>query len=363
MPKRNQHKCSSGTSKSIGLEVVATTSEAGVVRCKFQYHKLGFVHMMPREKLFQLRPNSIAAVVQRLPTEIQKKWQVPEFIVFQARITPTFGLEQMGSGYPCKDEAQVKEISELIKAKNQAVPHIGLASWRGGFGIVEMTNPEAWYDEMVLFSYNKPQRIGDQISSFSLKHFKRCLGKPPEMIKEEMLPTTNREVAENLLRQRHTELQAEETAKQIKASDAAVNAKEAAALQESQLLVLSKALPETVKLFQSPEIRTPETTYAAYQRDIFALTGKMYEPTTFNQEQFLKTAMSLYNRRRRKKMGIDPLAYELVAGWFYRGYGSMTPEKRAIALKERRFESITPQGIRKLCSRLRLPMQRKPGFH
>jgi len=318
--------------------------------------------MVPQEKLFQLRPNSITAVVQRLAPETQKKWQVPEFLVFQARITPTFGIEQMGSGYPCKDEATAKEISELIKAKNQAVPHVGLASWRGGFCILEMNNP-AWYEEMVLFCYNKPQKIGDQISSFSLRHFKFCLGKPPEMIKEEMLPTTKREVAENLLRQRHAEFQAEAAAKQISPSEAAANAKEAAALHESQLLVLSRVFPETIKIFKSPPNRTPESIYAAYQRDIFASTGEMYEPLTFNKEQFLKTAMSLYNRRRRKKRGIDPLAYELVAGWFYRGYGNMTPENRAIALKERGFDQMTPQAIRILCKRLRLPSQRKPGFH
>jgi hypothetical protein len=57
---------------------------------------------------------------------------------------------------------------------------------------------------------------------------------------------------------------------------------------------------------------------------------------------------SLNNQRRAgktEKEDIDLLEYELAAGWFFRGYGNMTPQKRADALKGRGFGKISGRGL------------------
>lgn len=306
-------------------------------------------------------------VTIRFSAEHQQKWKAPEFLVFQVRITEMFEVEQVGSGFPCVNEDKAKEIAQLIEAKNVRTPMVMLMSWRGGFAVATMTNQEAWYDELVLFNYNQPKNIDGQLSKFSLRHFKRCLGKPVEMVKEEMLPTTDPEIAQKLFLQKSEQLKSEDAAKQkMPPPDAMESAAETAALKESQFIVLSKAFPETIQMLRSGKISNPADVYAAYQRDFFVLTGKMFEPLKFNQEQFWKAATAIRNRRhnRKKKKGIDPLEYELVAGWFFHGYGKMTPQDRIAALKLRGFRILpSSEAIRKLCKKLKLPSMRKPGCH
>jgi hypothetical protein len=317
-----------------------------------------------RDEIFKLKPGTVVGVVAKSDPKNQLAFNVPEFVVFQARVTPTFEVEQVGSGFPCKDEAKAKEIYQVIVAKNSAVPHVVMFNWDGGFWIATITNTEAWYDELVLFPYHKPKKFGKQLSLFSLRHFKHSLGKPAEMIKEEMLPTTDSAVAEKLFQQRNAELKAEEAAKnKAPTPQPSTIVSMSAALKESQLLVLAKAFPETVKFLQATTSAKPDEVYAAYQRDIFKTTGKMDEPLTFNADQFDETVKALTNSHRRKKMGIDPIEYELVVGWILRGYGKMTPLKRAAALKIRGLYPPSSEAIRKICKRLKLPTIRKPGFH
>jgi hypothetical protein len=341
-----------------------TTNETATTSCKFRYHRMRITFGFPRDDIFKLQPGTVIGVVAKSDAHNQKKFNVPEFIVFQARVTPVFEVEQVGSGFPCKDEAKAKEIYQLVVAKNLNVPIVVLVSWDGGFAIATASIPEAWYDELVLFHYHNPQKCGNKLSLFSLRYFKHCLGKPPEMIKEEMLPTMDSAVAEALLQQRNAELKAEEEAKRKKSGpQLSTIISSSATLKESQLLVLAKAFPETVKFLQTPSGANAKDVYAAYQRDIFRTTGKMDEPLTFNQEQFYRTIKTLNNRRRRTKMGIDPIEYELVVGWFFRGYGNMPPQARTDALKQHGLHPPTADAIRQMCKRLKLPSLRKPGSH
>ncbi len=318
----------------------------------------------PKKQIFKMRPESLIGVYVGLDLENQKLLQCPPFLAFQMRITSDFDIEQMGDGFPCKDEAIAKEIVQIIQAKNLPVPIVVLFSWGGGFWIGTMSNPDEYYDECVLFCYNKPQKVGEQFSGFSLRHFKRHLGKPPEMVKEEMLPTTDRAMAEKLFQRRIAEIKAAELAKPKESSPPpSTSVQPPANLKESQLLVLSKAFPETVKILQSNNRAEPEEAYAAYRRDIFRTTGKMDEPLMFNQAQFDITKKALNNKNRRAKMGIDPIEYELVVGWYFRGYGNMPPPARVTALKKRGLHPPTADGIRKMCKRLKLPQLRKPGLH
>ncbi|HTB83480.1 MAG TPA: hypothetical protein VK742_07500 [Candidatus Sulfotelmatobacter sp.] len=332
--------------------------------CKFRYHRAVIRFGFVRDEIFKLQPGTIIGVIVKSDAHNQQKFSIPEFIVFQAHVTPKFEVEQVGSGFPCKDEAKAKEVYQVVVAKNLIVPIVVLVTWDGGFALATASNPEAWYDELVLFCYNKPQIIGEQLSKFSLKYFKRSMGKPPEMVKEEMLPTIEPVEAEKLFQQKSAQIKADELAKIKKISPSpSTITQPSVALKESQLLVLSKAFPETIKFFKSTEKPSPQDVYAAYQRDIFKATGKMDEPLTFNQDQFTKAVKVFNNKRRRTKMGIDPIEYELVAGWFFSEYGNMPPHARVNALKKRGLHPPTADAIRQMCKRLKLPSIRKPGLH
>jgi len=352
--------------KAGNLEALRPAQEVSVVPCTLKYHRHQLTFDLPRDQVFKLVPGHMVPVTINLSTADQEKWKSPEFIVFQVRITEFFEVEQVGSGFPCDTAAKAKEVAQLIDSKNLPVPMVTLISWSGGFAVATMTNREAWYDELVLFHYHQPQKISEQWSQFSLRHFKKCVGRPPEMVKEEMLLTTDPQVAQELFLQKHLQLKAGEAARRKPQDVAALNTNEAVALRESQLIVLSKAFPETVWFMRNGHGGKPRDVYAAYQRDMFTLTGKMFEPLTFNQEQFWKAVTSFKNRRRNRKKdrGIDPLEYELVTGWFFRGYGKMTPNNRVAALKARGFRQIpSSEAIRKICTKLKLPSLRKPGHH
>lgn len=303
-------------------------------------------------------------IAMNLSLKDQQELKSPAFVAFQVRITDTFQIEQVGSGYPCRDESKLKEIFGIIEEKNQTVPLVILFSWRGGFAVGAMNNQEASYDELVLHHYHEPQRIGNEWSNSSIRHFKMSLGKPPEMIREEMLPTIDLNEAEKIFQQKIEQLKAETSPRT--GEEETADAKESSTLRESQMIVLSKGYPETIDLMRSRAKR--EEVYAAYRRDMFAMTGKMFEPLTFNQEQFWKTATSIQRNRRargrKNKTGIDPLEYELVAGWYFRGYGDMSPENRRAALESKGFRELpSAEVIRKLCRKLKLPPLRKAGRH
>ena len=292
----------------------------------------------------------------------QKSLNLPEFVVFQVKITPTFEFEQTGSGFPCKTEAKANELVKMIEEKNNASPNVVLFSWEGGFALGTVSNMQATYEELVLYTFHKPQVHDGKLCGFSLRLYKMGLDNPPELVKEEMLPTTDLQEAQALFEAKDTKPKDQEN-KLSTIPSAPIPIAHQTALRESQFLVLSKLFPETIRLLKSHDPKNRQAAYEAYQRENFAITGKMDGHLSFNEEQFKATANALVNNNRRKNKGLDPIDVELVTGWFIRNYSGMTPEQRAIALKSRGLNPPSAEAIRKICTRLKLPAARKPGFH
>ena len=126
-----------------------------------------------------------------------------------------------------------------------------------------------------------------------------------------------------------------------------------------QLKVLAKSYPETISILANPNPANADAVYAAYQRETFALTGHL--EGTLNKSEFLKTSNALKNAARRKNPAIDAVMFQLVAGWRFRGYDQMTPQQRYDALKALGLEPASPESVRKICERLKLPSIRKRG--
>jgi hypothetical protein len=134
-------------------------------------------------------------------------------------------------------------------------------------------------------------------------------------------------------------------------------------LKESQLLVLAKAFPESVKYMQSDEKASPQEVYDAFKRDVFALTGKLEDSLLLDQQQFENLQKQIRKNKRNKQKAIDPIERELVGGWYFKGYADMTPEQRQSALKNLGLNPPSARAISKICIRLKLPRIRKPGKH
>lgn len=331
--------------------------------CRLTYHQFVATVYVNKKQIFKMRPESLLGVYIGLDLENQKLLKCPPFLAFQMRLTSDFEVEQMGDGFPCRNEAGANEIIKIIEAKNVPVPRVVLANWPGHFGLVTVTNLDAWYDELVLFHYHQPQNLGEQLSKFSLRHFRRCLGKTAEMVKEEMLPTTDPQIAQQFFKEKHNELIKDEAKKQNQSTEKSNSTQWTADLMESEFLVLSKAFPETIKLMRTADISTPQEVYDAFRRDMFALTGNLEDSLSLNQQQFEELTKRIRKNRRNKQKGIDPIEYELVGGWFFKGYANMTPEKRSDALQKLRLNPPSPGAINKICIRLKLPRLRKPGKH
>jgi hypothetical protein len=84
-----------------------------------------------------MRPESLLGVYIGLDLENQKLLQCPPFLAFQMRLTSDFEVEQMGDGFPCRNEARANEIIKIIEAKNVPVPRVVLANWPGHFGLAK----------------------------------------------------------------------------------------------------------------------------------------------------------------------------------------------------------------------------------
>jgi hypothetical protein len=170
------------------------------------YHQFSYTFYVDRKKVFTMRPESFIGVSMVIDEENQKLLQCPPFVAFQMRVSSDFQIEQMGDGFPCKNEARAKEIISIIEAKNVAVPIVLLASWGGHFGFITSVNFNASYEELVFHTYPEPQTIGGNLSKFSLKLFKRILGGPDELLKEIMLPTTDPKLADELVKEKTFEI-------------------------------------------------------------------------------------------------------------------------------------------------------------
>jgi hypothetical protein len=331
--------------------------------CRLAYHQFIATVYVNRKQIFKMRPETLLGVYIGLDLENQKLLQCPPFLAFQMRITSDFEVEQMGDGFPCRNEARANEIIKIIEAKNVPVPRVVLANWPGYFGLVTVTNFDAWYDELVLFHYHQPKKLGEQLSKFSLRHYRRCLGKAAEMVKEEMLPTTDPQIAQQLFKEKHNELIKEEAKKQNQSTEKSNSTQWTAELMESEFLVLSKAFPETIHLMRKADISTKQEVYDAFRRDMFALTGNFEDSLLVSQQQFEELTKRRRKNRRNKQAGIDPIEFELVAGWFLKGYANMTPEKRRDALQKLGLNPPSSGALNKICLRLKLPRIRKPGKH
>lgn len=317
---------------------------------------------IPRQEVLKLKPGQLTAFQLTLNEDHQKRYGYPKFIVFQARVTPTFEIEQTGSGIPCSTEEKVKEIKELIEAKNDPSPTVTLVSWAGGFTLGAMSHRDMTWDERVLFPLPKHERHDGNACGYSIQEFEHSLDNPPKLINEKMLPTIDLEEAKILFANHCKEIRRQKEKPKSK-PEPSISELGSAALKESQFQVLSKSYPETVKLLKTAKSKDARAVYESYQRESFALTGKMAGALTFTEEQFMATAKAMANKKRRKNRGTDPIDFELVAGWFMQGYSEMTPDQRYAALRNKGLNPASPEAIRKACTRLKLPPKRKPGVH
>jgi len=344
--------------------VPAQVPPSDLIPCHLNYHRTGATVYVDKRQIFKLRPESLLGVYIKIDLENQSLLQCPPFVAFQMRITSDFEIKQMGDGFPCKDEDRAKELMKVIEEKNVNVPRVVLANWAGHFGLVTMANFEVWYEGVELFVYHHPKEINGQLSKYSVRKFKTYFGKSAEITNEEMLTTTDPKIAEQLFREKGDELQknaaqppkTNQSKDQIGLIDGS-----AASLMGSQLLVLSRAFPETVRFMEKLEKTQAQEVYDAFKRDVFALTGKMDESLLLDQQQFDELSKRLRKNRRNKQKGIDPIEYELVGGWFFKGYANMTPEQRRDALQKMNLSPPSAEAIRKICERLKLPPIRKPG--
>jgi hypothetical protein len=312
-----------------------------------------------RQKLSELKSKILCAITVKPDNPLLLCGKSYSFIVFAARITPTLDLEQVGDGFPCVDESRAKNVAEVIEAKNQKVPHLVLMSTPGFFHIGTVTNVNMCQERLVLFKFHVPKTINSRRCGFALRLYKCFVDKPRELIWEEMLPTINSKVAEKMLRQKSSEMDIKEATDKQNFAAAEAKTKVEPNLTQSQLKVLSKAYPETVAFLANPNMANTEAAYAAYQRETFALTGQLVG--TLNKTEFEKTAKALKNASRRKNEALNSVEFQLVAGWRLRGYDRMTPKQRFDDLKSLELEPASPEAVRKICERLKLPSVCKRG--
>ena len=312
-----------------------------------------------REKLAQLKVGSLCGVTVTPDQPILIGEQKYPLVVFPTRVTPTFDLEQTGDGIPCANETMANEIVQVIQAKNQTVPHVGLMSVPGFFSIATISNVDVCRDNLVLFKFHVPRIINGERCGFSLRIYKTSLDKPRELSWEKMLPTTNSRTAQKLFRQKNEEMKVEEMASKRACALADAKTKSEPNLSAIQLKVLSKAYPETVAFLAKPDAGNAAAAFAAYQRETLALTGHL--TGSLDKDEFAKAAKVLINASRRKNPALNDVEFQLVAGWRLRGYDRMTPQQRFDDLKNIGLQPASPDAVRKICERLELPSQRKPG--
>ena len=321
----------------------------------FKIKKQTLTLTLNREELTQRLDKRECVVSFGLSKPIQHNGKSYPFVVFPIRITPELDLKQTGEGILCADEAQANRTRNNIASKNQDVPHVVLASWQGGFALATVSNIQKFRRHLELFRFHVPKVVEGSRCRFALRLYDDYIDKPPTLVWEKLLQVTNRRAAEKLFRQKDAELRAQQAEK-----NKLQNAPQAEpSLTQSQLKVLSKSYPETIAFFTKSRTATVDAIFKAYQRETLALFGTTVG--TLDKAEFKKTAQVLLNASRRKNPARDAVGFELVVGWRLRNYDRMTPQERFDALKQRGFEVSTPEAVRKICERLKLPSVRKRG--
>jgi hypothetical protein len=272
---------------------------------------------------------------------------------------PGFNLEQTGEGTPFNDEKSATEFAQLINGKNQTVPHVVLMSTAGFFGIALVTNIEPIRGKYELRQYKKIKTINGKQCGFVMRYFNCYVDKPRELVWEKILPATKWGAAEKLFRKKIAESDVKNIADKILSEKADAAGKAEPTLTASQLHLLSKDYPEIVKFLKNQKQGSPEEVYAAFQSDTLVLTGKLVgSPENMD---FEKNAKAIINALRRKTQAGDDGYYELVAFWYPRRYGQMTPQERYDDLQSRGYKPQSPDAIRKFCERHILPHLPKPA--
>jgi hypothetical protein len=168
----------------------AAATSGGMI-AEFKIHDMVMRINYSREHFSKLPAGSIVGVCAKPDKPIVQFGISYPFFVFAARVTSDFGLEQLGEGCPCVDEAQMKRAMDSIQAKSQKVPHVGLVSWPGHFTIATIKNVDCFWEELVLFKFHVPKIVDGQSCGFALRFFRHTLGKDKVLISEELLPTTD----------------------------------------------------------------------------------------------------------------------------------------------------------------------------
>jgi hypothetical protein len=277
------------------------------------------------------------------------------YAVFPIRVTPELILEQTGEGILCFSEEDANQIRNRIASSPQEVPPVVLISWQGGFCLGTLSDVQKSKRCLVLFQLHVPKVVEGLDCGFALRLYDDYACKPRVLIWEKYLPVTDKEEAEKLLRKKEAELRAQ----QVEKDKLQIRRQIEQSLTKSQLRVLSKSYPETVALFTNPEKTMGDAVFKAYQRESLALFGTVVG--TLDKVEFKNAAKALINASRRKNPVRDAVGFELVVGWRLRGYDRMMPKERFDALKQIGLEVSTPEAVRKICERLKLPPVRKRG--
>jgi hypothetical protein len=324
-----------------------------IIPAKFSIHRWQIVVFFSREKTKDLRLRSMCAVNVKPDNRINIFGKFYSHIVFPARVTDDFKIEQTASGFPCVNEGQANQIVRVIEERNHA-PQVVLVSAHGFFTLATFRT-EISCERLNLFQFPVPVTKYGITYGFALRLWKYSIDSPRELISEDLLPTTDYKTAEKIMRDKDME-SALTKSLDAKSSSIAAPAVEPALIQ-SQLLFLSKSYPETVGFLKNPKAGNADAAYAAYQRETLVVTGQL--DGTLDKDQYKQTARQLENASRRKLPEQNPVEYELIANWKLRGYDAMTPDERFNNLKRLGFEPVSPEAIRKTCERLKLPTKNR----
>jgi hypothetical protein len=340
----------------------AAGASGGNLTAIFSADGRGFQTEFPREEILKLREKSMFAVLINFGKPCHMYGKDWSHIVFPARITSASTVAQAGAGIPCTDELKVRQIVQFIEAKNLKVPPVGLISTAGYFSLGTIKNWDYRYEVLALFKFHKVKVLKGNRCGFALRKYHYYLDKPKKVIWEELLPTENIRVARKLLRRKSKEFDAKLGAQKRTFSKVTRGAESGLDLREIQLKVLSRIYPETIALFQSPGPADAEAIFAAYQRETLAQTGQLVGTLDVERKnELLQVAKTLQKVSRRQYPALNAVEYELVAGWRVRGYEKMTPKQRVESLKRLKLSPTSPDAVRKICERLKLPTVRKPG--
>lgn len=313
--------------------------------------------ILNREELAQRREKNECVISFRLNKPIQHEGKNCEHVVFPIQITPELELKQTGEGILCVSEDRANQVRNRIALnhQNKNTPPVVLLSWQGGFTLGTVTDIQEFRECFELFCFHTRKVVEGRDCGFALRLYHDYLCKPRVLIWEKLLPVTDKHEAQKLFHQKADELHAQQ-AQKVKAQN--LQQVEPSLIQ-SQLKVLSKSYPETVGFFTKHEQTTVDAMFKAYQRETLALFGTLVG--TLDNTEFKKAAKGLLNASRRKNPARDAVGFELVVGWRLRGYDRMTPLERFNALKQLGLGVSTPEAMRKICERLKLPSVRKRG--